>query len=313
MINEKALYKRSFELIIGPRPQGSASNVEPPDARVFRSVENERAGNFTPRISFNIKKTSLPQPNAGQITLYNISNDTRSFLEQDDMVVFLKAGFNNDVSTIFIGEVRLRTSKREGPNITYTLECGDAEKSITSSTVNIGLGAGSTNKQVIDEAQKQLGVTKGFQSTLPTKVFENGFSFTGLASDLLTEQTKNVDHEWNVQDGELRILKKGQNDGEEAVFISQETGLIGYPAKTKLDVKFTSLLNPKLRPGRAVKLVTKQFQGDVGASTAFVAQISEATSGDVLTLREVNFKGDSYDGSWVAECLAVDPNGGQIA
>lgn len=298
---ENSLFLRGVELVVGPKVTGVASNVEPPDGRLFKN-----------RIQFSIEKTSTPNPNKSKISLYNISQESRNFLEQSDLVLFLKAGFNNELSNIFIGDILRREAGRNGPDITYTLECGDAEKILTRAHIDIGLGPGATNVQLFELAAQKLGLTLGVKKGIVEVVFKNGFSFSGLAADLLTEQTKNIGLEWSVQDGELRIMPLNEDDGEEAVVISKETGLIGFPTKTPDGVKFTSLLNPKLRPGKAVKLETRQFQGQTGPNANILAATSLIDSGAIVKVRTATFSGDTREGSFTTDVEAVLPATGAV-
>jgi len=293
---ENSLFIRSHELVIGPKVTGLASNIEPPNARRFFN-----------RVNFSIEKTSTPDPNKSKISIYNISQESRNFLEQSDLLLFLKAGFQDEISNIFIGDILRREASRSGPDVIYTLECGDSEGIISRAHVDIGLGPGATNVQLFNLAAEKLGLTLGIKKGIVTRVFKNGFSFSGLASDLLTQQTVNIGLEWSVQDGELRIMPKDEDDGEEAVVISPETGLIGFPTKTPDGVKFTSLLNPKLRPGRAVKIESKQFFGQTGPNANLIASTSLIESGSIVKVRKATFTGDTREGQWVTEVEAVLP------
>jgi len=297
---ENSLFLREHELVIGPKVD-SPTPIEPINALKFAN-----------RLNFSIEKTTTPDPNKSKITIYNISQESRSFLEQKDLIVFLKAGFNGDMSNIFVGEILRRESQRSGPEVTYTLECGDTERLLRSAILNIGLGPNATNLQVLNAAISQMGIVVGTLKGFETIVYKNGFSFFGQIKDLLTELTKNLDVEWNIQDGELRILPKGEDDGDEAVLITPETGLIGFPTKTIDGIKFTSLMNPRLRPGRAVKIESRQFQGQTGPTASLLASTSVIASGDVVKVRKATFKGDTYEGDWLVEVEAVIPRAGAI-
>lgn len=297
---ENSLFLRNHELVIGPKVTG-ATNLEPQDGRKFLN-----------RLNFSIEKTSTPNPNKSKINIYNISQESRNFLEQKDMIVFLKAGYGSELSNIFIGDILRREVNRSGADLLYTLECGDAEKIILSAHVDIGLGPGATNIQLFDIAAAKLGLSLGIKKGIVERVFVNGFTFSGLAADLLTEQTKNIGLDWSVQDGELRIMPRGEDDGEEAVVISKDSGLIGFPTKTPDGVKFKSLLNPKLRPGRAVKLETRQFQGQTGPNTNIIASTSLLKSGEIVKVRKATFQGDTREGSWTTDVEAILPGIGAV-
>ena len=288
------LYLREAELIVGPKVTFTNAPVEPVDAR-----------NFKKRIAFNVVKTSESAPNKAKITIYNISQESRNFLEDDDLVVFLKAGYKDGVGTIFFGDVVRMESQRNGPDILTMLECGDSEKILLTAHIDIGLGAGATNIQALNLAAAKLNLTLGPIQGVKTINYLNGFTFSGLAKDLLDQIAKQTGTEFNVQDGEIRILPPDATDTQTAVLITPETGLVGFPTKTKDGVTFKSLLNPNLKPGRAVKLESKQFQGEFGAKSDKKASQSLSDSGAIIKVRKVVFDGDTEEGSWFSTVEGV--------
>ena len=298
---ENALFIRAHELIIGPRVLGAKVPIEPATARKFLN-----------RLVFTIEKTTTPNPNKSKISIYNISQDSRNFLEQENMIVFLKAGFNNEPKNIFLGEILRREASRKGPDIIYTLELGDTEKIISQAFLSISLGPGATNVQVLNLAAAKLGLSISILKGITVKTFVHGYSENKLAADIITEQTKNIGLEWNIQDGELRILPRDQTDGEEAVVISKETGLIGFVTKTQAGIKFKSLLNADIRPGRATQVISSQFQGQTGPSANLLASASLIKSGDITKCRRVIFTGDTREGKWEADVETIVTRTGAI-
>lgn len=300
-IPENALFLRAHELVIGPKVSTIGTPTEPVIARRFAN-----------RLNFRVEKSTVPAPNKAKITLYNISKDSRNFLEQKDMIVFLKAGFNNDPKNIFIGEILRRESGRSGPDVTLSLECGDAERILTRAHIEISLRRGATNLLLFSQAAAKLGLSLGISSGITQVTYRNGYAFSGLVSDLLTEQTRNLGLEWNIQDGELRILPIRGTDGETAVVIDKDSGLIGFPTKTIDGLKFDSLLNHRLRPGRAVKVASEQFQGQFGPTASLLASTSLIQSGDITKCRRVIHEGDTREGKWTSSVESVIPRSGAI-
>jgi len=271
------LFIRKAELIIGPKISESA--VEPVDARVFKT-----------RLNFSIEKDETGNANKCKISIYNISEDSKTFLEKDDLVVFLNAGFGDGVSNIFFGDLQRFSEKRNGPDIITTIECGESEKILREAHIQISLGPGATNRQVVDAAIKKLNLSKGFQVEIPIVKYQNGFSFSGPVKKLMNEQMGAVKLNWSIQSGEMQILGEKETDEQIAIEITPNTGLIGMPTKTKDGVEFTSLLNPGLRPGRAVRLESKRFLDGSGAN---------------VKLTKTVFKGDTHEGQWLVKCEGI--------
>lgn len=298
------LFLRESELIVGPKVISSTPQ-EPADARLFRN-----------RLKFRVKKTSESNPNQSTIQIYNTNQQSKNFLEQltPDLknnprgIVFLKAGYEDFIGNIFIGDIIRIITNREGPDIVTTLECGDAEQSLKRANISIGLGPGATNFQLAQLAAAKLGVAIGKQIGFEQKTFRNGYSFAGLAKDLLDELCKDQGVDWSIQDGELQILSPGINDGQQAFVVSPQTGLLGFPTKTEKGLKFESLMNPRLRPGRAVQVNSKQFQTELGGKLEEPASQSTINSGEISKLVTCEFVGDTLEGDWKVICESVPTN-----
>ena len=270
------LYLREAEVIVGKKVTVTNGPVEPADARLFKT-----------RISFEVEQDASGNANKAKIRVYNLSEDSRTFLEQKDMVIFLNVGYESiGLSNLFFGDIDEKNGihvERNGPDIITTIEAGDAEKILREANIQIGLAQGATNIQIIDAAAKKLNVASSFKTNIKSITFQNGFSFSGQVKDLLNDMGRQAGFEWSIQNGELLILGPTETDKQEAVFISAETGLIGYPTKTQDKVIFNSLLNPKIRPGRAVRLESKIFLKDSGAN---------------VKVEKCSFSGDSHEGTW---------------
>lgn len=295
------LFLRDAQLIVGTK--GASANTVPGDARIILN-----------RLKFSIDKGSENNANKGTISIYNLSQDTRNFVEKSGLFVILKAGFQDAISTIFSGDILKGKHERSGPDITTTLECGDGEFALRDAIVNIGLGPGAKNTQVIEMAVAAItafSVSRGFTETIPSTTYNQGFTYSGPAKALLKEQLKAVGMEFHIQDGELNIMTPDKTDQQIAVEVTPDTGLVGFPTKTPEGVDFTCLLNPFLRPGRAVKIESKQFQGAFGSQSG-VASASVVHSGSVVRVRRVVHEGDTDDGTWLSkvECVSVGGSSG---
>jgi hypothetical protein len=315
LIDSSLQFHRDAEVIIGPRVSGKIAPEEPVEARSFRaSIQNRDSdgkivGGF--RIRFNVEKEQTATANKAKITLYNVNQESRNFFEQKDLIIFLKAGYAGNVSTIFFGDIMERVTSRAGADITTMLECGDQEQILATANVQIGLGPGATNLQAFSAAESAIGlkIPALQKSKIPTKQFRNGFSFSGTAQELLRKLTEEINFRFSIQDGEIQVLSELGNDGDEAVLISPETGLIGFPTKTQEGIRFVSLLNPGLRPGRRCKVESKQFQGSSGSSGSVKAADTVQDSGQVITLKKVVFDGDTQEGPFDSKCEGIVPEG----
>ncbi len=291
------LYLRKGELIVGKRVKASKSNLEPQDALIFQN-----------RLRFTVEKTDTSEANKAKISIYNLSPDSRSFIEdEDDLIVFLRVGYVGSIATAFFGDVVRGETSREGPDILTTIECGDQEKLLQTAHIELGIGPGATNIQLFNLAAEKLGITLGVISGLTEIVYSNGYSFSGQASKLLDVLTKQLNVKWSIQDGELMVLPKEKAESEFAVLVTPNSGLVGNPTKTKDGIQFKSLLNPGIRPGKAVKLESKEIQGAFKGDAKKIASSAVKDSSIILISSKVTHEGDTHEGSWLTTVEGIIP------
>jgi hypothetical protein len=241
-------------------------------------VEDKR---FTVRTAFSVKKKEDGKSNKATITLYNLSEDSRGFIEKSGKEVILEAGYGDRLSIIFTGDIKKVTTTRNGSDVLTTIESGDGETQITDAHIELSLASGATDAQIINAAITALGLPTGVIKGLPNTANQNGFAFSGRVSDLLDTMATKHDLIWSVQTGALQIMPNDENTGETAVLLSSNTGLIGLANKKDDGLEIVSLLNTELRPGRLIELESKLLTGP---------NIYKATT--------VEHKGDTQEGEF---------------
>jgi hypothetical protein len=282
MGSNNLLFIRSGELIVGQKVSGNKT-IEPALGKKFKT-----------RLSFKVEKDESGEANKSKIQIYNLSNDSRAFIERENMICFLKAGYEGSISTIFFGDIDNEngiSTKRSGPDIITTIEAGDVEESLRTANVQIGLSAGALNTQAIKAATDALQVPIGYVGNIPSVKFQSGFSYSGSAKTLLNQLMKQVDLNWSIQDGEFQVMARKETDLVPAIKLNKDTGLINTPTKSKNDkIEFTSLLHPGLRPGRRAEIQSSFFN-----------------NGDPLIVKigKVVIEGDTHEGKWQSFCEGV--------
>lgn len=270
------LYLRSAEVIVGPKVETTNAPVEPVNARLFKT-----------RINFEVNFDASGNANKAKIKIYNLSEESRTFLEQKNMVVFLNVGYESSgLTNLFFGDIDDKNgihTERMGSDIITTIEAGDAEKILRRANIQIGLAAGATNLQVIEMASKKLNVGLSYKTNIEKLTYQNGFSYSGQVKNLMDEMASKSNFEWSIQNGELLILGRKETDKQEAILVSSNTGLIGFPTKTQDKVIFKMLLDPRVRPGRALRLESKIYLEENGAN---------------IKIDKANFMGDTDEGPW---------------
>lgn len=276
------LFNRVAILRIGERVEGQPSSKALLNAAVFSGL----------RISFEIDKNSESHPNTTKVSIYNLSLENRTKLESTGIVMGLDVGyaglgdFDPIVSQIFIGDVKRVKSERKGCDLITTLEAGDNEVALRETTIDQSFGDQTPLSTVIGAVAETFKVAIGYMAPGLAGVYQNGITLSGLASDNLDVLTKKAGLEWSVTDGELFILDPKQPTPETAVVVSPQTGLLGIPSKREQGIEFTALINPEIKPGRAIALSSGPISG-------------------VFRARTCKYQGDTHSGQWTVTVEAV--------
>lgn len=265
-------------LSVGPREAAAAPLLAAKNGTKFDGF----------RIAFEVEKTSESAPNPAKISIYNLRPESRANFEDPNLTCLLDVGYagigDGDALTslLFVGDVRRTYTHRQGPDLITTIEAGDAEVALRTAHIETSFGEFTSPSAVISALAKKLGVTVGTIVPSVAAFFQHGISLTGLVSDNLDNLTKQSGLEWNVTDGELNVLDPSLPTPELAVLVSKDSGLIGFPSKRINGfIDFTTLINPALKPGRAISLVSETISGS-------------------FKFRTGKYRGDTMSGPW--EC-----------
>ena len=232
--------------------------------QIFNNLEQVVFSTEKLRINFEIKKGLASTPNQGKITVYNLSETTREQLRGDSEKVVLFAGYEELYNQIFTGNIKTITSTRKGPEIETVFVSGDGDKGQKFGSASLSAVAGTPLAEAISKiAASMPGVETGQLNGLDGKILGGrGVSFTGSSKILLDALGRAYDFTWSIQDGALETVASGAGavgaaigNSATAYVLSPETGLIGSPEPgDEGKVKVKSLLNPRIKPGRVIKI-----------------------------------------------------------
>lgn len=297
---QQYLFSRTYALALGQPNQTSAlqySNIEAPP---FSIGQWQKASPL--RIKFDINKNSVGSSNKSKIDIFNLSQESRNKINVG-WVIRLQAGYKGLMDTIFFGNVAPNgmKSERKEADIITTLECGDGESAIVMTRLDKSYPAGTVLTQILSDigiamntvtASNSQQVNAGIVLGIPNIVFQRGFTASGSCRDLLDKLCLPNGLRWSVQNGNLNIIPINSTNGQSAIVVSSNTGMIGTPSKNQGYFEFTSLLNPKLTPGAVV-----QMDSENTALNGFYKIV------------ESHFEGDTHETKWQVVCKCItQPN-----
>lgn len=245
------------------------------------------------RVAFVIKKSLKPEPNTAEIRVWNLSAETRKRIKDRHTPVKLTAGYAENAGLLFSGDARFITHQQTGPDWISKIVCGDGERSYSTDRAVLSFGPGTPVAAVMGAvADTMQGVSSGnARQALAgiTGVFKNGFAAADHSFKTLDQLARSNGLNLSIQDGALSLLADGATEPGIATLLTPDTGLIGSPEVASpekkgdpLRIKARSLLQPSIRPGRAVELRSQAING------LFRAEV-------------VEHKGDTHGAEWYSE------------
>ncbi len=235
----------------------------------------ERIGNAVEitesRIQADIQKGSGKEPNTCNLTITNLSEQTRADVEVGNMTVIVQAGHNGVYRHIFTGDRRFAFSTLKKTEWETKIQVGDGARAYAHARMNRSYKPPIQVRKVLQDAARSMNLDlppEIEQSLELRQALVNGISLHGPTRDILTSLLAPYGYNWSVQNGQLQILRDDQFRTDEALLVSAETGLIGSPAREppdktgkKKDVTFDHIAYPEIVPGIRIKLESIAIQG----------------------------------------------------
>lgn len=217
------------------------------------------------RIAFEIDKTINEKPNPATIQIWNLNRDyLNQLLSGQFKRVNLSVGYE-ELRQIYQGEITQTRVQRQDLDFVLTLECADGYKAYTQARAKTSLKAGATDETMIAEIQKTMPEIPLGAIDIPNqRALPRGKVLSGDSRMLLNKIARNNQADWSIQDGSLIFLPKNKVLNDEAVLLSQETGMINAPEQTDEGLELTCLLNPALQIGGLVQVqsILDYFNGE---------------------------------------------------
>lgn len=216
------------------------------------------------RIVFSGDKSDKADLNKMTLKIYGLSEDKRRKLVRDSdekdsngaqsnqyFPIDLKIGYQDRVETIFRGSVDQAFSVREGAQFVTTLICLDGGHDFLRGFVSTSV---TSKGAAVDAVLGTMPNTKkgkiGAQADITRPKILVGNSMATI-QDML-----DPDQRWFIDDERLNILGGNEVVSGYVPVVSAETGLINTPEADKKEVTFTTFLNPSIKVGGLVRLIS---------------------------------------------------------
>lgn len=222
------------------------------------------------RIAFKVTQSLDAKENTADCTISNLNEQSRGAISLQKKPQFIiEAGYVGLTGLVFKGTAEKIIHKRTSPGFLTEVNASDGAKE-GKRVVNVAVAPGSTVQDIVNLIAQtmRISVVNEASESISIATYINGYTASGTAKTELDKIMKSIGVRWAVVDGRLILLGKNKTTKEEAVLLSEDTGLIGTPERTydakrpkQLLFSAKSLLQSKLKPGRRVVVKSKELNG----------------------------------------------------
>lgn len=273
-------FDREYRVGIGPAGQAG-----------FEIGEKSASQPIPLHVNFSIERTDLETQNTGRVTIWNLSKEHLAALDQKDCCLYLKAGYGSRLSLIFAGIVSHASTALDGADRRTEIEVIDNLVELRDTYVSISYVGIVNWKLIFDDVAAQMGVAISYAYNVEFSDITNGFSFVGLAKDVMNKGCDCCGLSWSLQNGVMQVKKPGDVMSREVYVLSPETGLLGIPARV------TEAADSESSTGNIGWEVNYFLNGAIGIDD-YVKLESKIVTG-FFRASKISIQGDNVSGDWI--------------
>jgi hypothetical protein len=305
-------------------PKGSPGTVQ--FGRKFSLIVANKQGQGVElgafRCVFHIQRGDNQTPNSADVRVYNLTTATANSLAGKEFAqLAIQAGYAGNYGLIFRGNITQSRIGRESQTDSYVdFTAADGDEAFNFATMSLSLAAGTNAPrnavQQMLQAMAAYGVSeddsrvaadiKAANNALP-----RGVVYHGLARDKLRVFASENNCAWSIQDGQLVVQPLAEAVPGAEIVVSPDTGLVGIPEQTQQGISLTTLLNPGIRIGSAIRLKStiNQYRFGLGLTDGAVnpkIALQNQLNGDGLYyVMRADHTGDTRENEWYTNCVCL--------
>lgn len=218
--------------------------------------------------TFDVQKSNTAKQNTASFKVRNLTKDHRDALmakaskkgangQAGNVRVRLEAGYEDQTSRIFDGDLRVLYHQSDGPDVTTIIESGDGDQA-SFKKIFKSWEKGTPAQTVLRDMLKTLGSGLGNFDQVAANasfLYAGGTAKAGSVLKQIEILARSAGLSFSIQDGVPTFTVGANPLPGTAVVISPSTGLVGSPAldhKGVLSCK--TLMIPDLFPNRKIKV-----------------------------------------------------------
>lgn len=239
-------------------------------------------------VSFSVEKSSEESQNDAKVQIWNLSPQNLSILESEDCTVELKAGYGNNRSLIFVGNVASAITTLDNADRLTELTVVDGLVELRDTNISVSINGAVDGKVVYQTIADAMGVSVKYAPDLWFRIVPNGFSYVGKAKGALQKIADFCGQSWSIQNQVLCVTWPGRPIVTQGYLLSADTGLINIPKRITIGSGKES------KSGWEVEYL---LNGAIGVND--IVMLSSSTASGYFLVYKVTMDGDNMDGDWV--------------
>lgn len=251
-------------------------------------------------IRFTVSRRTGSTLNVMQADIYNLDENTRNFLFQEEWVlrdkkVTFEGGYDT-LSTLFKGTLWSGHSYREGSDIITSIECKSEIWELDNTTIYETLNADISVRDVLTNlAGRFKNLSIGAIGEYPEKLLRPTVA-NGNVWNMFRKYSGNTAF---IDNGKIYALRRNEVVDGEIVTIDAATGLLATPRRSDVaNIQVQMLFEPRLVMGQWAELgagVNKIYNGRYKIfGIQHTGTISESVGGDLRTIADLYTGGQVF-------------------
>lgn len=277
-------------------------------------------------IEFEVKKDNSKEPNKGYVTIWNLSDETVSYLDanqNESIAIVLEAGYDGENQTIFSGTVEFVQDQWDGPTRKTKMILGDGTLNIYTAKTARSYQKGTALDVVLNDLVSDLKLPIGKVVKFGDKTLQQSMAFTGNAANNLKNLADNTGSTFSVQDGAVYWTTQGKRFKKAVYEISADTGMHDSPTPQNPEpARRRKEKRAKRKSKKPHEPTSAEIKEDAGlvVSTALNGAILPESTIYLKSIKYTGFykvvyvthKGELEGGDWVTEMGLAEARGGVV-
>ena len=265
------------------------------NSRGFQIGNVENVDDVTLHVCFSIEKSNAESPNDAKVQIWNLSDNNLKILESNDCIVELRAGYNENLPLLLVGNITSVTTTKENADRLTELTVVDGRVALRDTTVSISLNGKVNAKEVYTTVANAMGMSIVFANDLSFITLPNGFSYVGKAKNAMQKIANCCGHNWTIQNQVLQVTLPGRPINTKGYLLSSDTGLIGIPKRIVISS------GEQEQIGWEVEYF---LNGAIGVND--VVQLKSSVANGYFLVHKVTIDGDNMEGDWVCSAQVLE-------